>query len=394
MTDPSAAATAPLRDTPLAARHRALGGKMVPFAGWSMPVQYAAGIQAEHRAVREAAGLFDVSHMGEFLVSGPDALGLVLEVAVNDASRLEVGQAQYSALCTEAGTVIDDLLVYRLDDDAFLLVVNAANRAEDWAWIAARAEGRELTLEDHSDRIGLLALQGPKAEAILAPLVAPPLPGTPDAASPVPKVPLAELGYYRFTHATVAGVPALVARTGYTGEDGFELYLAWDRATEVWEAILAAGEPHGLIPAGLGARDTLRLEVGYPLYGNDLDREHTALEAGLGWIVKLQREGDFVGKAALALQKAEGIPRRLVGLRLEGRGFPRAGYPVTDGAGSAVGVVTSGTVSPSLGEGIALAWVPAALAAPDTAVAIQVRDRELPARVVRPPFYTEGSIRR
>jgi len=381
-----------LRTTPLDAEHRALGGKMVPFAGWEMPVQYPAGIQAEHRAVREAAGLFDVSHMGEFHVEGPDALALLLEVAVNDASKVEVGQAQYSALCTPRGTVIDDLLIYRTAPDAFLLVVNAANRETDWRWISERAHGRELTLEDRSDAMALLALQGPKAEAILAPLVqVDPGPAFPLA----PRSPeLAELGYYRFTQARVAGVGALVARTGYTGEDGFELYLPWDEAPRVWAALLEAGEPHGLLPAGLGARDSLRLEVGYPLYGNDLDREHTALESGLGWIVKLGREGDFVGKEALAHQKETGIPRRLVGLRLEGRGFPRPGYPVVSEEGTEVGVVTSGTVSPSLGEGIALAWVPADLAAPGTKLAIRVRDRDLPATVQRPPFYTQGSIRR
>jgi aminomethyltransferase len=381
-----------LRLTPLDAAHRALGGKMVPFAGWSMPVQYAAGIQAEHRAVREAVGLFDVSHMGEFHVEGPEALALVQEVAVNDASTLEVGQAQYSALCTPEGTLLDDLLVYRTAPDAFLLVVNASNREGDWAWIHRHAEGRKLRLEDRSDQTALLALQGPRAEAVLQPLVAmDPGPAFPMA----PRNPnLAELGYYRFTQALVAGVPALVARTGYTGEDGFELYLPWEAAPRVWEALLEVGAPHGILPAGLGARDSLRLEVGYPLYGNDLDREHTALESGLGWIVKLGREGNFVGKEALARQKEAGVPRRLVGLRVEGRGFPRPGYPVTDGKGSAVGVVTSGTVSPSLGEGIALAWVPVELAAPGTELAIQVRDRELPARVQRPPFYTEGSIRR
>ena len=365
---------------------------MVPFAGWEMPVQYRAGIQAEHRAVREAAGLFDVSHMGEFFVEGPDALALLLEVAVNDASKVEVGQAQYSALCTPEGTVIDDLLVYRTAPDAFLLVVNASNRDIDWRWISEHAQGRNLTLEDRSDRTALLALQGPKAEAILAPLVetdpGPAFPMAPRSAE------LADLEYYRFTQARVAGVRALVARTGYTGEDGFELYLPWDEAPRVWTALLDAGAPHGLLPAGLGARDSLRLEVGYPLYGNDLDRDHTALESGLGWIVKLGREGDFVGKAALARQKEEGVPRRLVGLRLEGRGFPRPGYPVVSEAGDEVGAVTSGTVSPSLGEGIALAWVPADLAAPGTRVGVRVRDRDLPATVQRPPFYTQGSIRR
>jgi aminomethyltransferase len=384
-----------LLTTPLDAEHRALGGKMVPFAGWSMPVQYPTGIQAEHRAVREAAGLFDVSHMGEFHVEGPDALALVLKVAVNDASQVEVGQAQYSALCTPSGTVIDDLLVYRTAPDAFLLVVNASNRQVDWDWISKHAEGMDLDLSDRSEDTALLALQGPKAEAILAPLLEPDVDrAAPGGATAVPTPDLAGLGYYRFTHARVAGVPALVARTGYTGEDGFELYLPWSGGVAVWRAILEAGEPHGILPAGLGARDSLRLEVGYPLYGNDLDRDHTALESGLGWIVKLGREGDFVGREALALQKASGVERRLVGLRLDGRGFPRPGYPVVTESGDEVGVVTSGTVSPTLGEGIALAWLPTELAAAGTRVAIRVRDRDLPAIVQRPPFYTGGSIRR
>ncbi len=384
MMTESSGAPDTLRRTPLDAEHRALGGKMVPFAGWSMPVQYPAGIQAEHRAVREAAGLFDVSHMGEFHLSGPGALDFLRYLAVNDASRVEVGQAQYSALCTPEGTVLDDLLVYRTGDDSWLLVVNAGNRDADWEWISGHAAGRDLVLEDHSDRTGLLALQGPKAEAILQPLVTAPGGGP---------LPLADVGYYRFARGEVAGVEALVARTGYTGEDGFELYLPWDATPRVWNALLDAGAGEGLLPAGLGARDSLRLEVGYPLHGNDLDREHSALESALAWIVKLDREGDFIGREALAREKAAGVERRLVGLRLEGRGFPRPGYPVTAG-GAEVGVVTSGTVSPSLGEGIALARVPAAHAAPGTALGVRIRDRDLPAVVVRPPFYTEGSIRR
>jgi aminomethyltransferase len=366
-----------LKETPLHGEHLRLGGKMVPFAGYAMPVQYPSGIQQEHRAVREGAGLFDVSHMGEFHLAGPDALSLLQEVTVNDASTLEVGQAQYSALCREDGGVIDDLLVYRTGEETWLLVVNAANREADWAQVSARAGGRELELEDRSDAVGLLALQGPASQEILAPLT---------------DVPLESLGYYRCAAGTVAGVEALVARTGYTGEDGFELYLPAGETVPVWRALLEGGEATGLLPAGLGARDTLRLEMGYALYGNDLDREHTALEAGLGWIVKLDK-GDFVGREALARQKEAGVERRLAGIRLTGRGFPRPGYPVVvDGA--EVGILTSGTVSPTLGEGIALAYLPTALATPGTEVAIRVRDREIPGRVQRPPFYTEGSIRR
>jgi aminomethyltransferase len=375
---------APLRTTPLDAEHVALGGRMVPFAGWSMPVHYAAGIQAEHRAVREAAGLFDVSHMGEFHVEGPDALRLIQRVGVNDASVLEIGQAQYSALCTPAGTLLDDLLVYRRGPDTFLLVVNASNRARDWAWIEAQAQGLDLTLEDRSDKTALLALQGPRSQAILAPFV------TDDAGAPLD---LDAVRYYRFAEGRVCGTPAIIARTGYTGEDGFELYLPWEAAGAVWRALLEGGAAQGLLPAGLGARDSLRLEVGYPLYGNDLDDQHTALESALGWIVKPGRGEPFIGEEALVAQKAEGVKRRLVGVRFPGRAFPRPGYPlVVDGV--EVGTVTSGTLSPSLGEGIAMGYLPVEFASPGQAVAVRIRDRDLPGTVARPPFYTEGSIRR
>jgi aminomethyltransferase len=357
---------------------------MVPFAGWSMPVQYPAGIQAEHRAVRKAAGLFDVSHMGEFHVQGPDALRLVLRVGVNNAATVDVGQAQYSALCTPQGTLLDDLLVYRLGEDAFLLVVNAANRERDWAWVLQAAQGMDLTLEDRSDQTALLALQGPLAQEILAPHTRGPGGET---------LSLESIRYYRFAEGEVFGVPALVARTGYTGEDGFELYLPWEDAPAVWRALLAAGEPLGLLPAGLGARDSLRLEVGYPLYGNDLDEAHTALESGLGWIVKLGRGEPFIGEEALAAQKVAGVSQRLVGIRFPGRVFPRSGYPLVF-EGTVVGEVTSGTLSPSLGEGIALGYLPVGLAAPGSPVGVRIRDREFSGTVTRPPFYTEGSIRR
>ncbi len=366
-----------LRKTPLHDAHLELGGKMVPFAGWSMPVQYPTGIQAEHRAVREAAGLFDVSHMGEFEVRGPDALDLLQKVAVNDASVVEVGQAQYSALCHTDGTVVDDLLVYRRGPNHFLLVVNAANLESDFRWIESHAGEFDVLLEDHSDRWALLALQGPKSQEVLEGLT---------------DLDLDALGYYRFDHGDVAGHPTLVARTGYTGEDGFELYLPPEAARPVWDALLEAGAPLGLVPCGLGSRDTLRLEVGYPLYGNDLDREHSALESMLGWIVKFEK-GDFVGRDALLAQKEEGVARRLVGLKLEGRGFPRPGYPVV-ADGEEVGQVTSGTSSPSLGVGIALARVRVGHHAAGTELAVRIRNREIPARVQRPPFWTEGSIRR
>ena len=365
-----------LKRTPLYGEHVALGGKMVPFAGFSMPVQYPTGITAEHRAVREACGLFDVSHMGDFAVRGPDALRLVQTISVNDASRIEVGQAQYSAMCREHGGIVDDLLVYRFAD-RYMLVVNAANLAKDWAWVTRHAEGLDVVVDDVSESTALLALQGPAARRVLAPLT---------------DVALDAVGYYRFAEGAVAGVPAVVSATGYTGEDGFELYLAAPDATRVWRALLDAGAPHGLTPAGLGARDSLRLEVGYALYGNDLTEEHTTLEAGLGWITKLDK-GDFVGRAALAAQKADGVTRRLVGLRVTDRGFPRPGYDVVSD-GEVVGAVTSGTVSPTLGYGIALGYVPVELSKPETELEIDARGRRVGAVVVRPPFYTEGSIKR
>lgn len=366
----------PLKRTPLYAEHVALGGKIVPFAGWEMPVQYPAGITSEHRAVREAAGLFDVSHMGEFVVRGPQAADLVQRVTVNDSSRMEVGQAQYSAMCLEHGGIVDDLIVYRFPDH-WMLVVNASNLDKDLAWIRGHVDGLDVEVEDRSDRLALIALQGPASREILRPLASPDVD---------------EVRYYRFKEGTVNGAAAIVAGTGYTGEDGFELCVAAEDAVGVWRALLEAGQGSGLVPAGLGSRDSLRLEVGYALYGNDLDEDHTPLESGLGWITKLDK-GDFIGRDALVRQKEAGVPRRLVGLKVVGKGFPRHGYPIlTDGR--AVGVVTSGTVSPSLGWGVAMGYVPPELAKPDTALQIDVRGKAVDALVQRPPFYTRGSIRR
>ena len=367
-----------LRSTPLLGEHQVLKAKLVPYAGYEMPVQYPTGIQAEHQAVREAAGLFDVSHMGEVYVDGADALKLVQTIAVNDASTLEVGQAQYSAMCAEDGTVVDDLLVYRVGKSRYLLVVNAANRDSDVAWIREHGKGMRVKIHDQSDETGLVALQGPAAQRILEPLT---------------DLDLDEVGFYRFGFGRVMGVESLVARTGYTGEDGFEVYHPAGRSVDVWRGILDQGKDEGLIPAGLGARDTLRLEVGYPLYGNDLDREHSALESALGWVVKLDKKKGFVGREALAEQKEAGIPRRLTGIRLTERGFPRPGYPVVVGD-EEVGTVTSGTLSPTLNVGVALARLPAELAKPDTEVAVRIRNRDVPGIVQRPPFYEDGSLRR
>ncbi|WP_419950808.1 glycine cleavage system aminomethyltransferase GcvT [Candidatus Palauibacter sp.] len=361
-----------LRETPLFEEHVRLGGKIIPFAGYAMPVQYPTGIRAEHQAVRETAGLFDVSHMGEFRVRGEDALAFVSWATTNDPSRLAPGDAQYSALCLETGGVIDDLIVYCMGEADYRLVVNAANLAKDWAHLSGLSERFAVELTDESDEIALLALQGPRAEALLVNLT--------DA-------PLAEIDYYRFADGEVAGVPCTISRTGYTGELGFELYLPSDRAVRVWRALLAAGA----VPVGLGARDSLRLEMGYALYGNDIDDETTALEAGLGWLVK-PAKGDFVGAAALAAQREAGLTRKLRFLRLLERGFPRPGYDVCF-EGEVVGTVRSGTVSPSLGHGIATAYLPAAADFGD-AVEIMIRGKAIAAEVVRPPFYTRGSLHR
>lgn len=365
-----------LKTTPLHAAHVALGGKMVPFAGYSMPVQYPTGIKAEHAAVREAAGLFDVSHMGEFMLRGPEALALVQRISVNDASKMDVGQAQYSAMCQDDGCVIDDLIIYRFAD-RWMLVVNAANLEKDWAWVQKHAADYDVEVEDASNDTALLALQGPAAREILRPLAS---------------LDVDDVKYYRFAEGEVAGVAGVISGTGYTGEDGFELYLPASGAARVWDALLEAGAGAGLIPAGLGARDSLRLEVGYALYGNDIDDQHTTLESGLGWVTKIDK-GDFVGRDALAAQKEEGVSRRLVGLRLTGKGFPRPGYDiVSDGA--VVGNVTSGTVSPTLGYGVALGYVPVELSKGGTELQVDARGRLVDAVVQRPPFYTEGSIKR
>jgi glycine cleavage system T protein (aminomethyltransferase) len=356
--------------------HIGLGAKMVPFAGWDMPVQYRSGILEEHRAVRTAAGLFDVSHMGELDVRGPDALALVQRLMTNDASKIEIGQAQYTVMCREDGGAIDDCIVYRFAD-RFMIVVNASNREKDRDWVLQHASGRDVEVRDISDDVGLIALQGPRAQSILAKLT---------------ETDLDAIAYYHFGEGVVAGVESVVSRTGYTGEDGFELYLTAASAPAVWRALLDAGRDDGLIPAGLGARDSLRLEVGYALYGNDLDESRTPLEAGLGWVVKLDRP-DFIGRSALVKQKEEGVREKLAGFVLKERGFPRHGYAVR-WKGERAGEITSGVLSPTLGVGVGLAYLPAGGTKAGTPLEIEVRDKLTPAEVVRPPFYKEGSIRR
>jgi aminomethyltransferase len=373
-----------LRRTPLADVHVALGAKMVPFAGYLMPVQYPGGITAEHTAVRERCGLFDVSHMGEFEIRGPDAVAFAAYVTSNDVEALAVGQVQYSTILNPRGTIEDDCLVYRFADRV-MLVVNASNRDKDWRVLqstlasvgptvrSGSTPGFDCTLTDISDAIALLALQGPDAQRILQPLTS---------------TELGPIRYYWFVEAVVAGVPLVLSRTGYTGEDGFELYVAADHAVALWRALMQSG---GVTPAGLGARDTLRLEMGMALYGHEIDDTTTPLEANLAWVVKLQKP-DFVGRDALVAQKAAGLVRKLVGFTTAGRAFPRQGYPVYH-AGLACGQVCSGTVSPTLGVGIGTCYLPKDAATPGTEMEIEVRGKRVGATVVRVPFYAGGSHR-
>lgn len=367
-----------LRRTPLYERHRAAGARIVEFAGWEMPVQYS-GVIDEHRAVRGAAGLFDVSHMGELRIVGPGAEALVQYLTPNDVSKLTAGRAQYSAFLTERGTYVDDLLVYRIGAEEFMIVVNAARADEDFRWASERArqapdEARDADVEDVSERYALLALQGPRAVEILRPLAAVEGEGGLDG-----------VRFYRFARGEVDGAPAILSRTGYTGEDGFELYLHPDDAPRIWDRLLDAGGDRGLVPAGLGARDTLRLEAGMALYGHDIDDGVTPWEANLGWTVKLDK-GDFVGRSALVAQKEAGVERRLMGFEVEGRGIAREGHRVLDGDRE-VGRVTSGTWSPTFENALGMAYVPADRAEPGTPIEIDVRGRRVAAKVVSLPFY-------
>ncbi len=359
-----------MRETALIGIHRGLGAKLIGFGGWLMPVQYT-GILDEHRTVRERAGLFDLSHMGELFVDGPAAGDALAAALVSDPRTLAVGRAQYSMMCAESGGIIDDLIVYRLAEDGFLIVANAGNATVVSDVLADRLGGWDAILDDRSTATSLVAIQGPAALSILQPLVS---------------VDLSDLRYYAITEGEVAGTPALIARTGYTGEDGFELFVDWAAAADVWAALDSAGRASGLIPCGLGARDTLRLEAGMPLYGNELDLETNPYEAGLGRVVKLAKPGEFVGRAALARIAEDGPARRLVGLTITGRGIARHGYAVRDDEGP-TGVVTSGTQSPTLGRPIAMAYVHPKHAEPGTILGVEIRDQTVSAEVVPLPFY-------
>jgi aminomethyltransferase len=348
---------------------------MIPFAGWEMPVQYT-GLVEEHVAVRNAAGLFDLSHMGELHVKGSGAAAALDFALVTAPSRLAVGRAHYSMICDDSGAVLDDLIVYRLADAHFLVVANASNRETVAAAIAERLAGFDATIDDASLLTALVAIQGPRSASMLQAHT---------------DVDLTPLKYYAIMTATVAGVPVMIARTGYTGEDGFEIFVAWDEARTVWDTLLAAGRPDGLIPCGLGSRDTLRLEAGMPLYGQELDRTTTPFEAGLGRVVKFDKPGDFVGRKALEAAK-DAPTKQLVALKVTGRGIARTGYPVyLPAAESAVGSVTSGTTSPTLGVAIAMAWLPPAHAALGTVVEVGIRSQRASAEVVALPFYKRST---
>lgn len=373
MTESAAPA---LRKTSLHDTHVAAGARMVPFAGWEMPVEYA-GITSEHMAVRTAAGLFDVSHMGEIEIAGRDALAAVQHISSNDASRLQVNQAHYAALTTPQGTFVDDMLVYRLAPSHFLLVVNAGNIEKDHAWIVEHVkEVGDFAVVNSSDRYALLAIQGPKAQGILQRLTA---------------IDLGAIRYYWFAHGEVAGIRGTVSRTGYTGEDGFEVFVPPAQAPRLWAALLEAGASDGLVPCGLGARDTLRLEAAMRLYGNDIDETTTVLEADLGWIIGWNKPA-FIGHEALRTQRERGPERRLVGFEMRDRAIARHGYAVLHGDRQ-VGYVTSGTQTPFLRKAIGMAYVPVGLSAPGTELDIDVRGRRARATVVEMPFYKRPRAR-
>ena len=357
-----------MKRTPLFNKHVSLGAKMVPFAGFEMPVQYS-GLTEEHFAVREKAGLFDVSHMGQFFIEGPGAKDLLQYVATNNADALKDGKAQYTCLTNENGGIVDDLIVYKIADEKYFVVVNASNIDKDWNHISNHNTFGAI-MTNASDEMSLLAIQGPKATEILQKL-------TP--------VQLQDLPYYHFAIGEVAGVQnVIISNTGYTGSGGFEIYFKNEDAEKLWDDLMSAGEEFGMLPCGLGARDTLRLEKGFCLYGNDLDDNTTPLEAGLGWITKFDK--DFVAKDILEKQKSEGVTKKLAGFEMQEKAIPRNGYPVVDAEGKTIGKVTSGTMSPMKKTGIGLAYLDTDFTKVGTEIFIQIRNKNIPAQVVKPPF--------
>ncbi len=358
-----------MKNLALNSTHEALGAKMAPFAGYNMPVQYE-GINIEHETVRHAVGVFDVSHMGEFLIEGPDALNLIQKVTSNDASKLTIGKAQYSCFPNDDGGIVDDLIVYKIKEETYLLVVNASNIEKDWNWITSKndvgAEMRNLS-EDYS----LLAIQGPKAV---------------EAMQSLTSHDLSSIKFYNFVVGDFAGIEhVIISATGYTGSGGFEIYCKNSEVKQIWDKVFEAGASYGIKPIGLAARDTLRLEMGYCLYGNDIDDTTSPIEAGLGWITKFTKE--FTNCKALEDEKRRGPKRKLIAFELDERGIPRQGYDIVDNNGKIVGVVTSGTMSPSLGKGIGLGYVPSDLAGVDSKINIQIRKNAIPATIVKLPFY-------
>jgi len=359
-----------MKDTALSKTHEALGAKMVPFAGYNMPVSYE-GVNAEHETVRTGVGVFDVSHMGEFLISGPNALALIQKVTSNDASKLTIGKAQYSCMPNETGGIVDDLIVYRIKEEQYLLVVNASNIQKDWDHISKYNSEFNAEMKDLSEGYSLLAIQGPKAV---------------EAMQPLTSVNLGEIKFYNFVVADFAGIDhVIISATGYTGSGGFEIYCKNEEVKQVWDKVFEAGADFGIKPIGLAARDTLRLEMGYCLYGNDINDTTSPFEAGLGWITKFTK--DFVNSEALSIIKAHGPERKLIAFELDDRGIPRHDYDIVDGQGKKIGIVTSGTMSPSLGKGIGLGYVPVIFSEVGSKINIQIRKNAIPATVVKLPFY-------
>ncbi|MBT8301962.1 MAG: glycine cleavage system aminomethyltransferase GcvT [Maribacter sp.] len=359
-----------MKNTALSETHESLGAKMVPFAGYNMPVSYE-GINIEHETVRKGVGVFDVSHMGEFLIEGPNALDLIQKVTSNDASKLTIGKAQYSCLPNETGGIVDDLIVYRIKEETYLLVVNASNIEKDWNHISKYNAEIKAEMKDLSEGYSLLAIQGPKAV---------------EAMQSITTVDLSAIKFYNFVVGDFAGIDhVIISATGYTGSGGFEIYCKNSEVKQVWDKVFEAGADFGIKPIGLAARDTLRLEMGYCLYGNDITDETSPYEAGLGWITKFTK--DFVNSEALAKEKEHGPKRKLVAFELEDRGIPRQGYDIVDGQGKTIGAVTSGTMSPSLGKGIGLGYVPKIFSEVGSKINIQIRKNAVPATVVKLPFY-------
>ncbi|MBT8257508.1 MAG: glycine cleavage system aminomethyltransferase GcvT [Bacteroidia bacterium] len=358
-----------MKNTALTSTHEALGAKMVPFAGYNMPVQYE-GVNIEHETVRNGVGVFDVSHMGEFLIEGEHALDLIQKVSSNDASKLSVGKAQYSCLPNDTGGIVDDLIIYRVKEETYLLVVNASNIEKDWNWISSHNDvGAEM--KDISEDYSLLAIQGPKAV---------------EAMQSLSSHDLSEIKFYNFVVGDFAGIDyVIISATGYTGSGGFEIYCKNSDVKQVWDRVMEAGADYGIKPIGLAARDTLRLEMGYCLYGNDIDETTSPIEAGLGWICKFSKP--FINSEALEDEKRRTPEQKLVGFIMDDRGIPRQGYDIVDSNGNEVGRVTSGTMSPSLGVGIGMGYVPKVFSDEGSKIYIQVRKKRIPATVTRPPFY-------